>query len=100
MQPMQAHSAKQEIIVTLTHQRVEQLQEKEVENLKEGMRYIRQENKELNEKYQQVSAAYKDMMLKEPNQGKHRLIKSMLKTVHEKCTRAKEAYKQAMDLYL
>ena len=42
----------QEIIVTLTHQGVEQLQEKEVKNLKEGLRYIRQETKELNEKYQ------------------------------------------------
>ena len=42
----------QELIVKLTHQGVEQLQEKEVENLKEGMWYIREENKELNDKYQ------------------------------------------------
>ena len=57
----------QELIVTLTHEGVELLQDKEVENLKEGMHYIRLENKELNKKYQQVSIAYKDLVLKEPN---------------------------------
>ena len=90
----------QEMIVTLNHEGVEQLQDKEVEHLKEGMRYIRQVNKELNDKYQQISIAYEDMMLKEPNKGEHQLLKSMLKKVHEKCVKAEEAYKQAMDLYL
>ena len=40
-----------ELIVTLTHEGVELLQEKEAKKLKEGMRYIRQENKDLNDKY-------------------------------------------------
>ena len=73
---------------------------KERENLKEGMGYIKEENKELNDKYQQVSATYENLVLKEPNQGEHQLLKNLLRTVHEKCTRAEEAYKQAMDLYL
>ena len=42
----------EELIVKLTHEGVEKLQDKEVEHLKEGMCHIRQENKELNEKYQ------------------------------------------------
>ena len=74
--------------------------ENEVENLKEGMRYIRQQNKDLNDKYQQVSAAYEDLVLKEPNKGEHQLLKNMLKSLHKKCMKAEEAYKQAMDLYL
>ena len=64
------------------------------------MQYIREENKELNDKYQQVSGAYEDLRLKEPNQGEHQLLKNLLKRVHEKCTRVEEACKQAMDLYL
>ena len=38
--------------------------------------------------------------MKEPNQGEHQLLKTLLKTVHEKCVKAKEAHKHAMDLYL
>ena len=40
------------------------------------------------------------MVLKEPNMGENRLLKAMLKRVHEKCVKAKEAYQQAMELYL
>ena len=57
------------------------------------MRYIRQENKDLNEKYQQISMAYEDLVLKEPNTGENRFLKNMLKKVHEKCLKAKEAYR-------
>ena len=51
-------------------------------------------------KYQQVSSAYENMILKEPNTGENKLLKSMLKKVHEKCIKAEEAYQQAMELYL
>ena len=44
--------------------------------------------------------AYEDLVLKEPNTGENRLLKSMLKRVHKKCLKAKEAYQQVMDLYL
>ena len=54
----------------------------------------------MNEKYQQVSTAYEDLILKEPNTGKNRLLKTMLKKIHEKCVKAEEAYQQAMELYL
>ena len=64
------------------------------------MRHIRQENKDVNEKYQQVSSAYEDLVLKQPNTGENRLLKAMLKNVHEKCIKAEEAYQQAMELYL
>ena len=36
----------------------------------------------------------------EPNIGENRLLKTMLKKVHEKCVKAEEAYQQAMELYL
>ena len=42
----------EELIVKLTHEGIEKLQDKEVEHLKEGMHHIRKEHKELNEKYQ------------------------------------------------
>ena len=64
------------------------------------MRHIRHENKELNKKYQQISSAYEDLVLKEPNTGENRLLKNMLKKVHEKCLKAEEAYQHAMALYL
>ena len=81
------------IIVKLTHEGVELLPEQESKNPKEGMRHIRQENKELNEKYQHISSTYKDLVLKEPNTGENKLLKSMLKKVHEKCLKAEDAYK-------
>ena len=56
------------------------------------MRHIRQENKELNKKYQQISLAYEDLVLKEPNTSENRLLKNMLKKVHEKCLKVEEAY--------
>ena len=40
------------------------------------------------------------MVLKEPNTGENKLLKMMLKRVHEKCIKAEEAYQQAMELYL
>ena len=40
------------------------------------------------------------MVLKEPNTGENRLLKAMLKRVHDKCVKAEEAYQQAMELYL
>ena len=54
----------------------------------------------MSEKYQQVISAYENMILKEPNTGENKLLKTMLKRVHEKCIRAEEAYQQAMELYL
>ena len=84
----------------LAQEGVEKLPEQHAENLKEAMRHIRQENKDVNEKYQQVSSAYEDMILKEPNTGENRLLKTMLKKVHKKCIKAEEAYQQAMELYL
>ena len=42
----------EELIAKIKYEGVALLPEKEVENLKEGMHHIRQENKELNEKYQ------------------------------------------------
>ena len=54
----------------------------------------------MSEKYQQVSSAYENMILKEPNTGENRLLKTMLKKVHKKCVKAEEAYQQAMELYL
>ena len=71
-----------------------------MENMKEAMRHIRQENKDLSDKYQQLTSVYEDMVLKEPNVGENQLLKSMLKKIHEKCVKAEEAYQQAMDLYL
>ena len=68
--------------------------------LNKGMRQIREENKVLQSKCQQVSDAYEDLVLKEPNHKEHYLLKTLLKTIHEKCVKAEEAYKQAMDLYL
>ena len=88
------------MIAKLTQEGVETLPEQHMENLKEAMRHIRQENKDLNDKYQQVSSAYEDMILKEPNTGENKLLKMMLKKRHEKCINAKEAYQQAMELYL
>ena len=82
-------SQQEKMIVKLTQEGVDLLPEQQVENLKEGMRHVRQENKELNDKYQQVSLAYEDMVLKEPNTGENRLLKSMLKKVHKKCLKAK-----------
>ena len=64
------------------------------------MRHICQENKELNDKYQQVNSTYEDMVLKEPNRGENKLLKNMLKKVHKKCMKVEEAYQQAMELYL
>ena len=32
--------------------------------------------------------------------GKNKLLKTMLKKIHEKCVKAKEAYQQSMELYL
>ena len=54
----------------------------------------------MSERYQQVSSAYEDMILKEPNTGENKLLKTMLKKVHKKCIKAEEAYQQAMELYL
>ena len=80
------------MIVKFAHEGVEALLEQQSENLKEAMRHIRQENKEMSEKYQQVSSAYENMILKEPNTSENKLLKTMLKRVHEKCIRAEEAY--------
>ena len=57
------------------------------------MKHIREENKELQSKYQQINEAYEDLVLKKPNQGENHLVKNLLKTIHEKCMKAKEAYK-------
>ena len=80
------------MIARLAQEGVEKLPEQHLENLKEAMRHMRQENKDLNEKYQQVSSAYEDLVLKEPNTGENRLLKAMLKKVHDKCVKAEEAY--------
>ena len=42
----------EEMIVKLAHEGVEALPEQQAENLKEAMQHIRQENKEMSEKYQ------------------------------------------------
>ena len=65
----------EEIIVRLAQEGVDLLLGQQVENLKEDMRHMRQENKELNDKYQQVSSAYEDLVLKEPNTRENRLVK-------------------------
>ena len=85
------------MIAKLAQEGVEMLPEQHMENLKEAMRHMWQENKDLNEKYQQVSSTYEDIVLKEPNTGENKLLKTMLKKVHEKCIKAKEAYQQAME---
>ena len=80
------------MIARLAQEGVEKLPEQYMENLKEAMRHMRQDNKDLNKKYQQVSSAYKDLFLKEPNTGENKLLKAMLKKVHDKCVKAEEAY--------
>ena len=50
-------SQQDEMIARLAQEGVEKLPKQHMENLKEAMRHMRHKNKDLNEKYQQVSSA-------------------------------------------
>ena len=94
---------KDELIAILTQEGLDAASRGEgLENLKKGMKKVKDQIKVLTERYTQISEQVNVLIIKDVEnvyKNKNAKLQKLLQMIHEKNLKAKEAYKQEMGLY-